>query len=184
VKKSNLLNSVKHYGWISILLHWSMAFALISMYFLGDYMVELDYYDTWYHKAPALHKAVGVVIGLVLVFRLVWNFSQNKPDPLDSNPRVIALAKLGHLALYLLIILLIISGYLISTAKGQGIDVFSLFELPALFKNSPDGGEIAGTIHAIIGKIFIIMIVLHAIAALVHHFIFKDRTLQRMLWVK
>ena len=179
-----IFNSQQHYGWVSILLHWSMAFALIGMYLLGDYMVELTYYDAWYHKAPALHKAIGVTLGLLLIFRLIWNFSQSRPVPLESNPRVIILAKLGHWAIYLLIILLLISGYLISTAKGQGIDVFGWFELPAVFSDNADRGEVAGSIHAVIGTIFILMIMLHAIAALIHHFNFKDRTLKRMLWVR
>ena len=184
MSKLTLFNSQQHYGWVSILLHWSMAIALIGMYFLGDYMVELEYYDTWYHKAPTLHKAVGVIIGMVLIFRIIWNFLQKKPVPLEDNPRLITLAKFGHLALYLLIVLLIISGYLISTAKGQGINVFELFELPALLSDNADRGEFAGDVHELIGSIFILLTALHAIAALVHHFIFKDRTLRRMLWVK
>ena len=184
MKNNYLLNSAHHFGWVSILLHWSMAFALIAMYFLGDYMVELDYYDTWYHKAPALHKATGVTLAIVLIFRFIWNYLQSKPTPLESKKLLIKAAKLGHLALYLLIIFLVISGFLISTAKGKGINVFELFELPALLSENVERGELAGKIHTLIGTIFILMVALHAVAALVHHFIFKDRTLKRMLWVR
>ncbi len=68
--KKTLFNSTNHYGYISIVLHWLMALVLIGMYVVGDYMVDLDYYDTWYHQAPALHKATGVILGFVLVFRI------------------------------------------------------------------------------------------------------------------
>lgn len=183
MKRGKLSNSNDRYGWITILLHWSMALVLIGMYILGDYMVELDYYDTWYHKAPALHKEIGVMIALALTFRIIWNITQSKPASLESNPHLITLAKFGHLILYILIILLIVSGYLISTAKGQSIDVFNFFELPAVLANSPDRAEVAGATHAIIGTIFILLTVLHAVAALIHHFVFKDRILKRMLWV-
>jgi len=184
MKPNYLLNSPNHFGWISILLHWSMALALISMYFVGDYMVELDYYDTWYHKAPALHKATGVTLASLLIFRFIWNAVQAKPASFESKKLLITAAKLGHWALYLFIVLLAISGFLISTAKGKGIDVFGLFELPALLPDDKDRGELAGKVHALVGTVFISMVALHAVAALIHHFIIKDRTLKRMLWVR
>ncbi|VAW51317.1 Cytochrome B561 [hydrothermal vent metagenome] len=182
--KNNLLNSTSQYGWISIVLHWSMALVLIGMFFLGDYMVELNYYDTWYHKAPAIHKATGIILGMFLMFRIGWNYAQSRPVSLEKSVTLTVLAKLGHLSIYLIIIVLCISGYFISTAKGQGIDVFYLFELPALLADSADRGEAAGKVHDIAGSLFILIIVLHAIAGLVHHFAFKDRTLKRILWVK
>jgi cytochrome b561 len=182
--KKYLFNFSSHYGWVSIILHWSMALLLVGMYLLGDYMVDLDYYDDWYHKAPAFHKSIGVVLGLALIFRIVWNYAQCKPIPYEDNLILITLAKLAHLAIYVLIVLLLISGYLISTAKGQGINVFYLFELPALLANNSARGEIAGNIHATTGIIFILIVVLHAIAGFIHHFVFKDRTLTRILWVK
>jgi cytochrome b561 len=76
---------------------------------------------------------------------------------------------------------MVISGYLISTAKGQGIDVFGWFELPALLPDNEGRGDLAGDIHEVIGTLFMLMVLLHAGAALVHHFMFKDRTLKRML---
>lgn len=121
---------------------------------------------------------------MVLVFRILWNFLQAKPVPLEENTRLKQLAKLGQKALYGLIILMVISGYLISTAKGKGVDVFGLFELPALLADDADRGELAGEIHEIIATVFISLVVIHVLAALLHHFVFKDRTLKRMLWVK
>ncbi len=121
----------------------------------------------------------------MLFLGLYWYFVlQSKPASFEKKPILITVAKLGHFALYAFIIVLIISGYLISTAKGQGINVFGLFKFPALLSDSPNRGEIAGDIHEIIGLAFILMIALHATAALTHHFIFKNRTLKRMLWVK
>lgn len=184
MQQNNWLNAKNRYGWLSILLHWSMAIGLIGMYFLGEYMTDLDYYDQWYHTAPAIHKAVGVILGILIILRLIWNHLQHKPEALTKiNPLIDRMAQLAHLALYLLVILLVISGYLISTAKGQGIDVFGWFEIPALLNENADRGEIAGDIHEVLASLFFLLVWLHAIAALVHHFIFKDRTLKRMLWV-
>ena len=181
---ASLKNTRESFGWVSISLHWIMAIALIAMYFLGDYMVGLEYYDSWYHRAPEIHKEIGVLLGFVMILRLLWNSLQSKPIPLgEGNPRLKLMAKLAHSALYALVFLLVISGYLISTAKGQGIDVFGWFEVPALLPDDKDRGELAGDIHEITGVVFMLLIALHAIAALLHHFVFKDRTLRRMLGV-
>ena len=181
---STLRNNQDQYGWVSITLHWTLAIVLIAMYFVGDYMVELDYYDTWYHRAPQIHKEVGVVIGMLMVFRLLWNTLQVTPQHVGEDKAYVKfLAKAAHFILYFLVFLLVISGYLISTAKGQGIDVFGLFELPAFLPDNKDRGELAGQIHEWIGLGFMALIALHTFAALLHHFVFKDRTLKRMLKV-
>lgn len=180
-----MTNSTHTYGGVSILLHWVMAIALIGMYFVGDYMVELEYYDTLYHKLPALHKAIGIILAGLLVIRLAWVYSQPRPQPATgAAPAMTHLAgKLGHLALYGLLLVMIISGYLISTAKGHGINVFDWFEVPALLPTNEDRGELAGEIHEVAGTLFILLVGVHALAALIHHFYWKDNTLTRMLGI-
>lgn len=182
---SALTNTKTEFGWLTIGLHWLLAIALIAMYFLGDYMVELGYYDTWYHRAPEIHKEVGVLIGSLMLFRLLWNAFQTKPEHVGNDkPTVKIMAKSAHYFLYALVFVLVISGYLISTAKGVGIDVFGLFEVPALLPDNKDRGELVGDIHEWVGLGFILLVALHALAALLHHFIHKDRTLKRMLGIK
>ena len=177
-------NSPQTYGWVSIFLHWGMATFLIGLYFVGDYMVELNYYNPLYHILPFWHKSIGVALGFALLFRIVWNLTNPKPKPLQNTPPLTHnLAKLGHLGLYALIIIMLISGYLISTAKGKGIEVFGWFEIPALLGVDEQRGEIAGKVHAIAGFIFISLVAVHALAALAHHFYWKDSTLTRMLGI-
>ena len=179
-----LTNTREHYGWISILLHWSMAIILISLYFVGDYMVDLTYYDRLYHTLPAWHKAFGVLMGFALLLRLAWLYAQPRPAVLGKPGISHTLAHGGHLALYGLLLVMIISGYLISTAKGKGIEIFGWFELPALLTENEARGELAGKIHAVAATVFILLVGVHALAALLHHFYWKDRTLTRMLGMK
>lgn len=180
-----LKNTSDSFGWVSISLHWIMAIALIAMYFVGDYMVGLDYYSQWYKTAPDTHKSVGVIIGILMLFRLLWNSLQAKPRHLNPDSvRKNKLASATHYFFYLIVFVMVVSGYLISTAKGQGIDVFSLFEVPALLPDSKDRGELAGDIHEWLGLGFMILVGIHALAALVHHFFYKDRTLKRMFGKK
>jgi cytochrome b561 len=79
---------------------------------------------------------------------------------------------------------LMLSGYLISTADGRGIDVFGLFSLPATLSGVENQEDIAGKVHQSLAFILVALVVLHALAALKHHFLDRDATLKRMLGVQ
>ena len=173
-----LRNTNKSYGVISVVLHWTMAFALVSLFAAGLYMTDLSYYDSLYHIAPWWHKSVGLLMLLLLVLRIVWIWLNPKPKPLESHkPWEIKTANFSHRLLYLLIFLLCVSGYLISTAKGEGIDFFNWFNVPAIQELSAEATDLAGEIHFYLAWGMIVLAALHAIAALKHHFIDRDNTL-------
>ena len=79
-----LRNSSRRYGIISISLHWIFAIAVYGMFGLGLWMVTLSYYDGWYHQAPELHKSIGVLLMLGLVFRAIWRHISPPPAPLKT----------------------------------------------------------------------------------------------------
>ena len=117
-----------------------------------------------------------------MLLRVVWRFISPPPSAPTNHGAVTRLAaKLGHLALYLGLFAVMIAGYLISTADGVGIPVFGLFEVPALISDLPDQADVAGVIHLWLAWGLVIFAVLHALAALKHHFIDRDATLIRML---
>jgi cytochrome b561 len=88
---------------------------------------------------------------------------------------------LGHSVLYLGLFLVMMSGYLISTADGRAISVFGLFDVPALITSIPNQADSAGLVHEYAAWALVIFAVVHALAALKHHFIDRDATLKRML---
>ncbi len=173
--------SALKYGYLSIGLHWLTAFALLGLYFSGDYMVGLDYYDSWYNRAPELHKAIGIVTGVFMLFRFIWNKTQTNLLLLSQHELVSFLAYLAHHLFYLLVLLLVLTGYFITTAKGQGIDVFGLFTVPALISENSDVAEWSGKIHELLSLAFMLLFMFHTLAALYHHFILKDNSLKLML---
>ncbi|MEJ5174011.1 cytochrome b, partial [Erwinia sp. MYb416] len=79
-----LKNSVLRYGSLSIAMHWLVAGTVYGMFALGLWMVTQGYYDTWYHKAPELHKSIGMVLFVVMLVRVVWRFVSPPPKPLSS----------------------------------------------------------------------------------------------------
>ena len=175
-----LKNSRTQFGWVAIALHWSMALAIFAMFVLGFWMVELDYYDSWYHDAPYIHKAVGMLLLFMLFFRIVWVLANVKPDIMGAAwERLIAL--IVHRTHYVLMLVLMITGYLIPTANGVGIDVFGWFTVPASLGFTKEEADLVGKIHWATAWAMMGLAGMHAAAALKHHVIDKDATLLRML---
>lgn len=175
-------NTTSNYGWLTITLHWLVAIVIIGLFALGFWMVDLGYYDPWYKKGANLHKSIGVLLFALMIFRVIWRCIQMTPKPLSEHSDFeVKTAHLVHRLLYLLVFAIMVSGYLISTADGRGIDVFALFSLPSLGELFNNQADIAGAIHKYLAYGLITLVVLHALAALKHHFINKDKTLVRML---
>ncbi|MDR5867001.1 cytochrome b [Halomonas koreensis] len=173
-------NSTTGWGLISILLHWLSALAFVGLFVLGWWMTGLDYYDGWYNLAPWWHRSLGMLVLAVTLARLAWRFIQ--PSPALPGGRLERLAAhLGHVGLYALMLLVLVSGYLISTAEGDGIGVFGLFEVPALISDLPDQASLAGMVHWYAALALMGLAAGHALAALKHHWRDRQDTLVRML---
>jgi cytochrome b561 len=178
----SLKNNAEGYGWLSITLHWVMALTVFGLFGLGYWMVDLDYYSEWYRRAPSLHKSVGITLLFLWCFRLVWRLMQTSPKTIETHkPWEIQVAKFTHLLLYVLMLAIMFSGYFISTADGRGIEVFALFTVPSLGELFTNQEDVAGNIHEWLAYGILGLAVLHALAALKHHFVDKDRTLVRIL---
>lgn len=177
-----VLDNKDMYGIISKVNHWLSAITIISLYFLGLWMVDLDYYSTWYNDAPNLHKSIGILLALLTVFRLSWKYLTPFPLPNSSHSHLtIKLSKIAHHLLYLCLFIIFISGYLISTADGRAISVFNIISIPALSTPIENQAELAGVIHVYTTDFLILTVAVHSIAALKHHFIDKDNTLTRII---
>lgn len=175
-------NTSTEYGIISKCLHWLVAIIVIGLFSSGLWMVELGYYDRWYQLAPHYHKSAGLLLCAVIICRIGWRYYAGQPLPLVSHSTLEKYAAhYTHRLLYGTLLLLFVSGYLISTADNRGIEVFNWFTAPSiggLFDNQED---ISGEVHEWLAFFLIGMVVLHSVAALKHRVIDKDNTLKRML---
>ncbi len=168
------------YGLPAILLHWSMAALIFGLFFLGEYMVDLDYYHPWYHKAPDLHRSLGMVTAVLLALRWIWRLSTPLPA-IEGRGWERRIAPWVHRLFYVLIATTVASGYLITTADGQPVPVFGWVEIPAMLHGFPNQEDIAGEVHEALTHVLFFLALLHGMAALKHHFIDRDLTLRRML---
>lgn len=176
-----LKNSQQGYGLISIVLHWSIALALFGLFGLGVWMVELGLYDAWYHDAPALHISIGFVTVSLMVIRLLWRWLNPIPKAVPQPILLQLLAAIMHQLFYIWVIALGFSGYMISTAEGDPLVIFEYLTIPAIGFEIENQADLAGEVHFWLAWSLIGLALLHALAALKHHFINQDSTLTRMI---
>ncbi len=175
-------NSKSSWGWMSIFIHWVTAIGVVAMFVLGLWMVELTYYDNWYHKAPHIHKSMGLLLLILTCWRLIWILFNARPEPLKTHTLMEQkLARIAHLLLYVLLVSVMLSGYLISTADGKSLEVFNWFSVPATIYGYSEQADFAGSVHLFLAVTLILSAVLHALAAIKHQVIDKDVTLNRII---
>ncbi|NBC46949.1 MAG: cytochrome b [Gammaproteobacteria bacterium] len=177
-----LRNTHDTYGLVAVSLHWLVALVVLGLFGLGLWMVELTYYDDWYRTAPAIHKGVGILLFITVTLRLGWRLVGLRPAPLATHSALERrVASITHGLLYVLLFAVMLSGYLISTADGRPVAVFGLFSVPALISDLPNQADVAGEVHLVLAISLVSLAAVHALAALKHHLIDRDRTLLRML---
>lgn len=179
---AQIRNSATQYGIVAMVLHWAVAITIVGLFALGYWMVDLDYYHEWYKQGPDIHRSIGILLFAAMVLRVLWRLTNPKPRELPTHSRFEVLAAHAtHLVLYLLIFTAMVSGYLISTADGSSISVFSWFEVPSVTGRIKGMEDTAGLVHYWVTWALVGLASLHALAALKHHLVDKDDTLRRML---
>lgn len=171
-------NSSTAYGTFSKLLHWGMALIILTLIAVGIYMADLPK-DTPEQKDYAfqfygLHKSFGVIVLLLIVVRLVWlrlSPAPELPAVFEGKERLLVtgLQKL----LYLLMLLAPLSGYLMSNSAGFPVQVFGLFEMPALVEKSEALNGFLHEAHELLGFGILLLVILHAAGAIKHRL--KDK---------
>ncbi|MBK1873480.1 MULTISPECIES: cytochrome b [Marinobacter] len=175
-------NTPAGYGWLAIVAHWLVAVAVLGLFALGFWMVDLSYYDEWYRRGPDIHRSVGILLFALVIFRLLWRLFTPSPESIPAHKRWEVLsARAAHGLLYVLIFVAMVSGYLISTADGSSISVFGWFEVPSVTGQIKGLEDTAGLVHYWSTWALVGLAALHAAGALKHHFIDRDETLRRML---
>lgn len=177
-------------GWgrIARLLHWLMAGLILFMLGLGIWMTRFTPDLGARYALTQLHKSWGFVVFCLALIRVVWRFARPAPADLPMPAWQRRAARMMHLLLYALMLVLPLSGWvMVSAAPVQdlmGIQnmVFGLFPMPDPWVPGVQAVEDAARlVHgwAVWGLSGLLL--LHVGAALDHHFICRDRILMRMV---
>lgn len=170
-----------HYTATAKGLHWLMAVLFFGLLGLGFYMQGLPLSPDKL-KLYSWHKWLGVTVFLLALFRIAWRVTHQPPALPNSMPRLMQVAAhAGHHMLYLLMFLIPLSGWLMSSAKGFQTVWFGVLPIPDLLGKDKMLGDLLQTVHVSLNFLFIAVLIGHIGAALKHHFIDKDDILTRML---
>ena len=163
-------------------LHWVVAILMFLVIAIAWVMVNMD------HAAPSrewvytLHKSIGVTILALVAVRLAWRAIHPAP-PLPGKMAVWErrMAFASHWMLYVIMVGMPVSGYILSATSPHGVPYFNLFNLPLLPQNHA-AGEAARWVHAAVGQWLVYgLVVLHLAATAWHAAVRRDGILDRML---
>lgn len=177
-------NTETRYGWIAILLHWLIALLFIGEIALGLVMVRMTSQRSAFELIQ-LHKSVGFLLLGLVVLRLGWRFANLTPRlPAEAGHLERRAAPAAHFALYALQLVLPLTGWALVSASVLEIPSmpFDLFVMPNLPVSISDAGEAWWrAAHAYLAYAAIVLVAVHVLAALRHHFWLGDTVLTRMI---
>ncbi len=175
------------YNDAAVILHWMIALLLIGMLIMGKYMHILEDDDPQKFALVQLHKSFGVIALLLITVRLIWRMTYTAPaHPAHAPKWEKFAAKSTHVLLYVLMLAMPLSGWLMVSASPLNIDtlLFNAVKWPhvpgAELLQKNELGHLFHSIHAYASGVLILLIVMHVGAALKHHIINKDDVLRRM----
>jgi cytochrome b561 len=161
--------------------HWVIAALIVAQFFLAWTADDLP---IGMHKLALLarHKSIGMTVLMLAILRLAWRFTHRPPalpPAMTAAERI--LAQVTHVAFYVLLFAMPLTGWMMSSAKNYSVSWFGLFTWPNLIGKNETAFTFLKSTHDILSDVLFVIAVLHVLAALKHHFWNRDDVLVRML---
>ncbi len=179
---------IKRYHSLSIVLHWLMAFGIFFMLVSGLVMTYVDLQKSIQFQLIQVHKATGVIILWALIVRILVRLFAGAPSlPNSLSPLQIKQAKIGHIFLYLLLIVLPISGWFMVSASPFGLPTFVFFDwlkwphIPGVSRNKLVE-NVANTVHWVSALSIFLAVIGHITAVVIHKKRHSIDLISRMKW--
>lgn len=158
-----------HYNRMARVLHWLIALLLLAQLAFGWWLGDIA------RDTPArgyyvnLHKSVGLLLGLLILARIAWRLRHGAPALPDFVPHwQQKLAAASHHLLYLLMLIVPVTGYLASNFSKHGVKFFNVLVLPPLGSDDKQLYALFNQTHKASALLLLILVVLHVAAALMH----------------
>ena len=169
----------QRYDALTQAIHWLSLVAIATAFVIGLLLEDMP-------RGPGktqlinLHASLGVLLLGLTALRLGWRTLVLAPAP-PGSPLLQLAGKAMHLTLYAVMLAVPISGILMMSVKGRSFDVFGLFTVPPLMATDRAFGESLEEAHELLSYLLLILVGLHAAAAVLHQAVLKDGALARML---
>lgn len=169
------------YTGTAIALHWLIALLILAAFPLGVVMHDLPL-SPLKLRLISYHKWLGVTVFLLAVARLAWRATHTPPPLPETVPAWQRRAAHGlHHLLYLLMLAIPLSGWLMSSAKGFQTVYLGVLPLPGLVGKDKALGHLLEEVHEMLNFGLLWLVLAHVAAALKHQYIDRDDVLARML---
>ena len=173
-----VFNSFGKYGLLAKLFHWITFAVLIIQIPFGFYLVGLEFSDRRIDLENA-HILIGIIVFYITLFRLIWKFfNPSATDGKSFFKGQIFIAKANHFLLYLSIFVITISGILKKLYMGEKLNL--LFFKYGFKDDNFVLADVFYEVHIYANYLLIALLALHVLAVIVHHYIFKDKILNKI----
>ncbi|WP_271893254.1 cytochrome b [Candidatus Phyllobacterium onerii] len=167
----------------TIILHWLTAVLVVSLFASAETWAFLPRGTALRGELQTLHISLGISLAATIITRLVWRLALGRRLPPATTGLQAIVAKTVHIALYVLLGLQVALGFLFRWVQNEPFAFFGLFTIPHVAL-APGLRSTFGWLHNNVAWAIIIIAGIHALTALLHHYVLKDRVLARMLPAK
>jgi cytochrome b561 len=164
------------------LMHWFVAISVVALLAIGPVMKRLVPEGQLRDNLYNFHEALGALVLIVMVVRLIRRMAFGVPAPDPNMPPPEQRASLwAQYALYLLIFVSTVLGWAATNAYGDPVSVFGLFDFPVILGKDQPLSDRIFVWHLACGILIGAIVALHVAGALYHRIVKRDSVLQRML---
>lgn len=163
-------------------LHWITAILILAIAVLGVWITQFEPADEQFkYLLYNIHESLGVITFFVVLFRFAWRqVSPPPPLPYETSEIVQTVSRTAHLALYALILIQPVIGFIGTNAWGFPLSLFYILPLPAPIGQNVPVAELMSALHWWSAMGIAGLLALHIGAVIVHTYIWKDGLLKRM----
>jgi cytochrome b561 len=173
---------IAYYDPVARAVHWAIAILAILVVALGWAIPGAPRGGDSRELVLFLHRSVGLLILILMVFRILWRVTHAPPPFPAGFPRLeAAAAHADHALLYVLFLVMPLSGLLNAAAAGHPVSFFGLFAIPPLIPENPPLAKVAIAVHLAGQFVVYALVAIHVAAALTHRFVRRNHILDRML---
>jgi cytochrome b561 len=176
-------NTIESWGWPARTLHWIVAVMVLGLFAFGLWMTEVPPRDERRFYL-AIHASIGITLLALMLVRLFWRAANVEPDQPEGTPAWQRKAAwISQRLLYALTFATLIVGWLMSGAFKQPLEpkILGVIPVPQVLEAGSPYRKPLELAHEWLAYALIVVVAVHAAAALYHHFALRDTVLRRML---